>query len=203
MSFRKELKSIISKNKIEKLKYWIMQNDGKILHAERNINSVYLDNKIFSMHVDSIEGSVPRKKIRIRNYNDLPIFDTNNNKLELKISSAEGRYKKVSNIDNIDLFNFKVNDNNYGACFPVVCVSYKRIYYSLKKIRLTIDRNISYRIVKFGKISSFFHPEPYNIIEIKYNNPDYDNTVKSFPFHFVRFSKYSRAIEYKKKKYGF
>jgi len=203
MSFRKELKSIISKNKIEKLKYWIMQNDGKILHAERNINSVYLDNKIFSMHVDSIEGSVPRKKIRIRNYNDLPIFDTNNNKLELKISSAEGRYKKVTNIDNIDLFNFKVNDNNYGACFPVVCVSYKRIYYSLKKIRLTIDRNISYRIVKFGKISSFFHPEPYNIIEIKYNNSDYDNTVKSFPFHFVRFSKYSRAIEYKKKKYGF
>ena len=203
MSFRKELKSIISKNKIEKLKYWVMQNDGEILHAERNINSVYLDNKNFSMHVDSMEGSVPRKKIRIRNYNDFPIFDTKNNKLELKISSAEGRYKKVTNIDNVDLFNFKVNDNNYGACFPVVCVSYKRIYYSLKKIRLTIDRNISYRIVKFGKISSFFHPEPYNIIEIKYNNPEYDNIVKSFPFHFVRFSKYSRAIEYKKKKYGF
>jgi hypothetical protein len=203
MSFRKELKSIISKNKIEKLKNWIIQNEGEILHAERNINSIYLDNRNFSMHIDSMEGSVPRKKIRIRNYNKNPIFDTKNNKLELKISSAEGRYKKVMNIDDINLFNFKINDNSYGSCTPVVCVSYKRVYYSLKKIRLTIDRNISYRIVKFGKISSFFYSEPYSVIEIKYNNSDYDDLVKSFPFHFVRFSKYSRAIEYRKKKYGY
>ena len=39
---------------------------GKILYPERNINSVYFDNDNLSMYHDSIEGSVPRKKIRIR-----------------------------------------------------------------------------------------------------------------------------------------
>ena len=79
MSFRKELKSIISKNKLDILKKWILQNNGEILHPERSINSLYLDNKNFSMYNDSVEGSVPRKKIRIRNYNNHPAFDQKNN----------------------------------------------------------------------------------------------------------------------------
>ena len=203
MSFRKEFKSIITKNKIKKLEQWVLENGGDILHSERSINSVYLDNKNLSMYTDSIEGSVPRKKIRIRSYNDQPIFYLENNKLKLKISSAEGRFKKVKDIKKIDLFRFKINDHNYGSCYPVVCVSYKRIYYSVKNIRLTVDRNITYRVVKLGKISNHFFNDPYNIIEIKYNNPQYDSVIKSFPFHFVRFSKYSRAMEFKKKKYGY
>tara|TARA_B110000259_G_C13995121_1_gene394114 strand:+ start:1053 stop:1676 length:624 start_codon:yes stop_codon:yes gene_type:complete len=202
MSFRKELKSIISKNKLNILKKWIQQNNGEILHPERNINSLYLDNKNFSMYNDSVEGSVPRKKIRIRNYNNQPTFNQKNNNLELKISSAEGRFKETKPTGNINLFNFKINDMSYGPCYPVICVTYKRIYYSLKKIRLTIDRNITYRRVKLGKISNFLQIEPYNVIEIKYKNHDLDDLVKSFPFHFVRFSKYSRAIELKNKKYG-
>jgi SPX domain protein involved in polyphosphate accumulation len=203
MSFRKELKSIVFKNKFDLLKKWISQNNGEILHPERNINSLYLDNKNLSMYKDSVEGTVPRKKIRIRNYNNYPVFDLKNNRLELKISSAEGRYKKTKPTGNINLFNFKINDIAYGSCFPVICVTYKRIYYSVKKIRLTIDRNIVYRRVKFGKISSFLQVEPYSVIEIKYQNFELDNLIKSFPFHFVRFSKYSRAIEFKNKKYGY
>ena len=62
MSFRKELKSIIFENKINKLTKWINENNGKILYPERNINSVYLDNRNFSMYTDSLEGTVPRKK---------------------------------------------------------------------------------------------------------------------------------------------
>ena len=203
MSFRKELKSIVSRNKFDLLKKWILQNNGEILHPERNINSLYLDNKNLSMYKDSIEGTVPRKKIRIRNYNNYPVFDLKNNKLELKISSAEGRYKTTKATGNINLFNFKINDITYGPCYPIICVTYKRIYYSVKKIRLTIDSNIVYRRVKFGKISNFLQVEPYNVIEIKYKNFELDNLVKSFPFHFVRFSKYSRAIELKNKKYGY
>ena len=81
MSFRRELKSIIYKNKINQLKKWMLENNGELLHKERNINSIYLDNKNFSMYKDSIEGSVPRKKIRIRNYNTHPVFNLKNNKL--------------------------------------------------------------------------------------------------------------------------
>tara|TARA_B100000780_G_C21048247_1_gene420846 strand:- start:125 stop:742 length:618 start_codon:yes stop_codon:yes gene_type:complete len=202
MSFRRELKSIIYKNKINQLKKWMLENNGELLHKERNINSIYLDNKNFSMYKDSIEGSVPRKKIRIRNYNTLPVFNLKNNKLELKISSPEGRYKKIKDSEKIDLFNFKINDINYGPCYPVTCVTYKRIYYSVKNIRLTIDTNISYRRVNLGKISNFSQIEPYYVIEIKYKNFEFDDLVRSFPFHFVRFSKYSRSIESRNKKYG-
>ena len=202
MSFRKELKSIIYKDKINNFKKWIFENNGNILYPERTINSVYLDNRNYSMYRDSIEGTVPRKKIRVRNYNTNPVFDLNNNKLELKISSAEGRYKTIKDSKNINLFNFKINDINYGSCYPVVCVSYKRIYYSVKNIRLTIDRNIVYRRVKLGKINNFFQVEPYNIVEIKYKKSEFDNVIKSFPFNFVRFSKYSRSIELRNRKYG-
>ena len=131
MSFRKELKSIIYENKINKLIKWISENNGKILYPERNINSIYLDNRTFSMYTDSLEGTVPRKKIRIRNYNSLPKFNKNNNKLELKISSVEGRFKTTEKSKNLNLSHFKINDINYGVCLPTICVSYKRIYYEL------------------------------------------------------------------------
>jgi SPX domain protein involved in polyphosphate accumulation len=202
MSFRKELKSIIFENKINKLTKWINENNGKILYPERNINSIYLDNRTFSMYTDSLEGTVPRKKIRIRNYNSLPKFNKNNNKLELKISSVEGRFKTSKKSKNLDLSHFKINDINYGVCLPTICVSYKRIYYIVKDIRLTLDKKIIYRRIKFGKISNFYQNEPYSVIEIKYKNSSLDNSIRSFPFHFVRFSKYARAIELINKKYN-
>lgn len=203
MSFRKELKSIVFENKINKLIKWINENNGKVLYPERNINSVYLDNRNLSMYNDSLEGTVPRKKIRIRNYNNDLAFNQGNNKLELKISSVEGRFKTTKDSKNINFSQFKINDVNYGVCLPIVCVSYKRIYYSVKNIRLTLDNKIIYRRVKFGKISEFHQPEPFNVIEIKYKNEHLDNSIKSFPFHFVRFSKYARAIELINKKFHF
>ena len=65
MSFRKELKSILIKSKSNLLEKWISENNGKILYPERNINSVYFDNDKLSMYHDSIEGSVPRKKLEL------------------------------------------------------------------------------------------------------------------------------------------
>jgi hypothetical protein len=195
MSFRKELKSILMKSKSNLLEKWISENNGKILYPERNINSVYFDNDNLSMYHDSIEGSVPRKKIRIRNYNKLPEFHLGNNKLELKISSVEGRFKKVNNLHSLNLANYKIQDENYGSCYPVICISYKRIYYQLKEFRLTVDKNINYRKIFFGRISNFYFTEPNNIIEIKYLNQKDDKIFNIFPFHLVRFSKYCRAIE--------
>ena len=203
MSFRKELKSILFSEKLINLKKWIHINNGEILFPERNINSVYLDNITFSMYKDSLEGSVPRKKIRIRNYNKENNFNLKNNKLEIKISSAEGRFKIVKKKDIGDLFGYKFEDNNYGTCYPISCVSYKRVYYKIKNIRLTIDTSIKYRKVKLGKISHFFQVEPFNVIELKFTDMADTGLVSSFPFHYVRFSKYSRSIEFNDKKYSF
>ena len=85
MSFRKELKTILSYSKINSFNNWLNDNNGKLLFNERNINSIYYDNKNFKMYFDSIEGIVNRKKIRVRNYTEKPEFNKKNNNRELKI----------------------------------------------------------------------------------------------------------------------
>lgn len=196
MSFRKELKSILTYSKKNLLQKWIFENNGEILYPERNINSVYYDNKNLSMYHDSVEGLVPRKKIRVRNYNKIPEFHLKNNKLELKISSAEGRFKKIDNLKSFNLLSYAVKDDQYGLCKPIICVSYKRTYYKINKYRLTIDKDINYRKISFGRISNFNIKDPNSVVEIKYSGQKDDQISNIFSFHFVRFSKYCRAIEF-------
>jgi len=196
MSFRKELKTILSYSNTESFNKWIIDNGGKLLFNVRDINSIYYENDNFSMYYDSIEGSVPRKKIRVRNYNKFHTFDSRNNNLELKISSAEGRFKKTTNLSSFNLSSYIVRDTTYGICKPLICVSYKRIYYKIKNFRLTIDKDIKYRKISFGKISDSFYVEKNNIIEIKYTKNEDQLISELFPFTFVRFSKYCRAVEF-------
>ena len=92
MSFRNEEKLRVASSKIFNLKQWINENLGIILFPTRIINSIYFDNQDFTMYRHSIEGVVPRKKIRLRSYDEEFIFTKNINK-EIKISSVEGRYK--------------------------------------------------------------------------------------------------------------
>tara|TARA_Y100000389_G_scaffold181283_1_gene196749 strand:+ start:4339 stop:4941 length:603 start_codon:yes stop_codon:yes gene_type:complete len=195
MSFRKELKTILSYSKINSFNNWLNDNNGKLLFNERNINSIYYDNKNFKMYFDSIEGIVPRKKIRVRNYNEKPEFNKKNNNLELKISSVEGRFKTTKKLSSFNINNFNLSDNSYGLCNPVLCVSYKRTYYNVKGFRLTIDKDISYRKVYNGVIAKSNYFEKNNIIEIKHTNLNNNLINESFPFVFVRFSKYCRGIE--------
>ena len=68
MSFRREEKLKISSSKIFHLKKWIIENEGKKIYPARKINSIYFDNLNYSMYNQSIEGVVPRKKIRLRMY---------------------------------------------------------------------------------------------------------------------------------------
>ena len=63
------------------------------LYPMRKVNSCYFDTNELQMFHDSDQGVLPRKKIRIRNYNDEKIFTE-----ETKISSEEGRFKKTKKI---------------------------------------------------------------------------------------------------------
>ena len=134
MSFRSENKFIINKNKIFEFKQWLSKNNYSQLFPKRKINSVYFDNKNFMIYKDSIEGTLPRKKIRIRTYSSNFFEDTNKFNYEIKISSVEGRYKTsnklIKNINNI--FN-GIFDNQYGMCYPVLNVIYEREYYIQNK----------------------------------------------------------------------
>jgi|ETNmetMinimDraft_20_1059909.scaffolds.fasta_scaffold58895_2 SPX domain protein involved in polyphosphate accumulation len=197
MSFRKEEKLKIPLNNIFLLKKMIIDNEGKILYPPRKINSIYFDNQNFSMYNHSIEGIVPRKKIRIRIYNQ-EFKSCKDVKKEIKITAVEGRYKTSENIrDFSQVMNLGILDRNYGVCIPVLNVTYKRSYYLLENIRITFDENIYYKKITNKQVSKFSTFDNYCIVELKYNSDKFINFCNTFfPFQRIRFSKYCRGIEF-------
>ena len=133
MSFRKELKSVLVKSKYNILLSWIFKNNGKVLYPPRIINSVYFDNANSDMYFQSIEGTLPRKKIRLRIYdrtNFIGNFFKNAN-LEYKISSVEGRFKIVKK-KNSNSQKLYIDDSSYGKCYPKINILYERSYFIIK-----------------------------------------------------------------------
>ena len=190
MSFRIEKKYEFSLTKLTNFYEFLNKNSSKQLYPGRAIKSIYFDNYHFSSYHESNEGTLPRKKIRIRNY---PNKNDNFN-LEIKINSIEGRYKTVENdIDYQDLLKKGYFDSNYGLCFPVVEVSYFRKYFSVFNLRVTLDTSISYK--KYNEKKAMPSMERA-IVEVKTNDLDnYDYIDKKFDFPKTRFSKYCNAIE--------
>ena len=202
MSFRIEEKLKVAESKIFQLRDWITKNMGVTLYPTRTINSIYFDNQDYTMYNQSIEGVVPRKKIRLRVYGKEFSPNKNINK-EIKISSVEGKYKISELVQNPSkLLNFGIYDNNYGLCIPVLNVSYERSYYKIKNIRLTIDEKIIYRKIANGKIFEPSTFDKYNIVELKCNsNKSISLLSNNFPFERTRFSKYTRGIEFTRLNY--
>jgi len=110
MSFRIENKYKIQIHKLSNLYEWIYKNNGIKLFPKRNIISIYFDNLNLSLYNDSIEGIVPRKKIRLRTYNNFTNSHKNYN-LEIKINSVEGRFKTSEKIkDHVKLLKKAKNE---------------------------------------------------------------------------------------------
>ena len=191
MSFRIEQKLLVNKDRIFSFKEWLVQNNSKKIFPDREIKSIYFENHYNQMFLDSEEGCVPRKKIRIRSY---PMADKKTKNLEIKISSIEGRFKKQLNINESNYISFINNgyfDQQYGICLPRLEVNYLREYHSLFGIRVTIDKNINYRKTIKNSLSLKDEEE---IIELKTNNStSIDYLLNSFPIEKIRFSKYCRA----------
>ena len=68
MILRKEEKIKFHISDYLKIKKLIIDSGGKEIYKKRKILSLYFDNKNLSMYEDSEEGSLPRYKIRLRNY---------------------------------------------------------------------------------------------------------------------------------------
>ena len=66
---RIEDKLLITKDNLFDFKKWIY-SQGFEQFSSRKITSIYFDNKNFQSYIDSVEGCVPRKKIRVRYYNN-------------------------------------------------------------------------------------------------------------------------------------
>ena len=189
MSFRNEKKFRLSYGDSYHLKSSLISLGMKKLYPDRKINSEYFDTKHLNMFSDSEEGILPRKKIRLRWYNNK--LDKN---LEIKISSNEGRYKKSKRFNqSLEQSNFFLQDSLYGKIFSSVIVSYQREYFDYKGLRLTFDTKINYRNSRRKSHLRFNDPE--TVLEVKTNNlhsNDYIDQIISRPTS--RFSKYCRGI---------
>ena len=195
MSFRKEEKLRINKNQLFNLLDWVDNNGGYKLFDSRIVSSTYFDNDELRMFKDSEEGSVPRKKIRIRSYSRRD-HTQESSSLEVKISSVEGRYKTRTKLFNLKEFlHMGILDKDYGICKPRVRVTYKRSYIKIHNVRLTIDQDIEYIQASNKKESFFKNLDSEIAIEVKANNQvSIGYLSKMFPFERLKFSKYSRAM---------
>jgi hypothetical protein len=193
MSFRIENKYEVSIKKINNFYKFLKNNNVKQLYDKRQINSIYFDNIYKDSFCNSEEGTVPRKKIRLRYYGSDDYSNKNELLLEKKINSYDGKYKTSVKVKNFKkLIKFGIYDDFYGNCNPVVVVNYIREYYKLDKFRITFDRNIKYKI--FGK-KTFFKDLEQCILEIKVNNLYLENEIDNvFPFKKIRYSKYANSI---------
>ena len=192
MSFRKEKKIRLSYGDFFKIQNEMISKGFVELHPTRIVNSLYFDNENLSFFVDSEEGVLPRKKIRVRWYDD----DFNFTK-ETKISSIEGRYKSTKSslhFTNLnDLYEREFFDRSYGRLKPKLYVSYEREYLKLNSIRLTFDKNITY---KFYKTNFEFELRDNEcVMEIKVSENCSDDYINKFiVYNTSRFSKYSRGV---------
>ena len=191
MSFRKEKKFRLTKSDLNLLKCQLLEKGMKILYPKRKINSCYFDTNNLKMYHESEEGILPRKKIRLRWYE-------NNLKMnkEIKITSNEGRFKTIEKFKhnkNKPICCINLLDKNYGILIPTLIVNYEREYFHYKELRLTIDTNILYldaRGSSFRKIK-----DNENVLEIKTSiNTSEDHIEKNIPLQSSRFSKYCRGI---------
>lgn len=188
MSYRKELKYRLSYSDLNILKNSLYK-DGLIkLYPPRKILSKYFDTDNLMMFNDSEEGLLPRKKIRVRWYENN--IDKN---FETKISSLEGRFKISNKFIDYRGSQFNFVDNDYGKIFPSVLISYRREYFSIQGLRITFDSDINYENLRILCKNKYFDPEC--VMEVKTDvmvSEDY--ITKIIPFPTSRFSKYSRAI---------
>ena len=193
MSFRFEEKILMHVSDYLKIKNYFLNNGGFELFPKRKITSLYFDNFENSMFQSSEEGSLPRKKIRIRSYpSELNVSSW---ALETKISSVEGRFKtqkKLNKLENENFVRMGYFDNYYGMCYPKIWVTYYREYYSFLNHRITLDQDIEYKCFKSSTVL-----KDYNnlILEIKSQNaPSIDFFESKVPFQRVRFSKYCEGF---------
>lgn len=192
MSFRIEDKLYIRTENLLQFNEFLNNHSAKKLFEPRIIKSLYFDNLKFDMYSDSIEGSVPRKKIRIREY---PNTSDKKYYLEIKTSSVEGRFKTREIIDHKKFLFFQkfgYLDKMYGTCLPNFFVSYEREYFKIDDVRISIDKKITYTNFFTKKIYS----DDKTIVELKTSiNKNQDDLAKTFPFQKIRFSKYCYAVE--------
>ena len=197
MSFRKEKKYKLTVSDQNILKNKLIDKGMKILYPKRTVNSIYFDTNNLDFYLNSEEGVLPRKKIRLRWYDK----DIKKIFKEIKISSIEGRFKTSEPFlynENIFKNNIQLLDNEFGILKPQMQITYSREYFFFNDLRITFDSNIQY--IDRSSLNNIITKDKETVMEIKVNfktNDDYIEKIIEYPTS--RFSKYSRSILYTKR----
>ena len=132
MNFRFEDKLKLNQNKLFEFNEWILQNNFKEIFEPREIFSIYFDTRNLKTYHESIEGLVPRSKLRLRTYNFESLIQNKFN-IEIKKSVNYGRLKSSKKLENIDnVLNNGIYMKGYGFCYPKIIIKYKRVYYKFE-----------------------------------------------------------------------
>jgi len=190
MSFRKEKKIRLTWYDFESLKNELLLKGMTQLFAKREINSLYYDDENHSMYHDSEEGLLPRRKVRIRWYDDIKKASN-----EVKISSFEGRFKtsSLAHAESENSLPQSLFDPHYGIIIPSLLVSYTREYFTLESLRITFDSDIKYFNYRLTQNTPFLDKECVMEIKVGIDVPD-DYIERLIPHSTSRFSKYSRGL---------
>ena len=167
--------------------------------SDRIINSIYFDDYKKTNYVDSMEGTVPRQKIRFRWYGSKKINDLPKGTIEIKKTFANSRDKKLFKVDNFNLILIKKNISKFMPSLikPICQVTYYREYFENHKgHRMTLDTDLKYfRLDNICNIEKLF-VDYTKIAELKLSKySDYEKISSSFENLRVRNSKYCNAIE--------
>ncbi len=197
---RIEQKLEISRSSYINIIKWLNFKKAEILYPERLVISRYFDNNNLEMYYDTLEGLLPRKKIRLRTYNtrDFELSNCSYN-LEKKLTTEKKRYKSIQkNVCFQTNENYHIFDKDYGLCFQTVDISYIREYFLVDSMRLTIDKDIVYKNLNTSNlISKNVAKDKSFVIEVKADiNTNIDFIYNNFDFARTRFSKYERSFEY-------
>ena len=190
--YRHEIKYIISKESalILKKRLLLIMNVDKNSTSDNtyNIRSLYFDDIYNSAYYEKIDGTLYRKKYRIRIYN----YDASFIRLECKykhnnmtskdqVKISYEMYEKIVNNDyNCDSDNELLNkfllDMKLRLLRPKVVVDYKRIAltYPVSDVRVTFDFNISSGVYNYNLFDKDVSKLPIIddknvVLEVKYN----------------------------------
>lgn len=195
---RSEIKHLSEKKNYKSIVKLLKGLNAITVYPTRLISSIYFDNKNYDSFIDSEEGLVPRKKVRLRTYNKINSMkdcDIKKNSFNLEIKTAKENYdEKISKLynDPYRLLKNGIIDNDLGHCMPIVKVTYFRDYYYFKGSIVTLDYDLVYSKILFDQFSNLNSENM--IVEFK-NNSKYINKklFERCGFKSIRFSKYSVA----------
>lgn len=192
---RNEIKFTGNQGQLRKV---ISRQGALRVYPTRVINSVYFDTPDFDDYNDSEEGSVPRRKTRLRWYGKGTIPLALSGSLEDKSTHANHRDKsafrisEMSHEKTVEL----VTSIRQRAMRPVVLVSYVREYFATASgLRFTLDRQIEYTALNRYFGSTKAQKDYTNVLELKVPlDVDYSTATKEFSDLRTRFSKYCQAV---------